>query len=405
MKKVCINFGTGCPRAMLDAALMVDYFLKNDWELTSNLAESDIIIASSCGVTGRAEDISLNLISFIDKKRKPEGLIVVTGCLAGIDREKVLQISNTMAITRSQIDKFDDLIDANIKINQIPYPNELNKYTDYLYSSLSKSERTLAKLGVSKEIICKFISSAQNYISPLPESTTNTKGDFHIKVVDGCLSHCTYCALKLGAGEFRSRKLDDIIADMQKGISKGYKNFRLIGEDCGAYGQDVGLNVVDLLRELTLFKGEYQIFIDDFSPIWLIKYLEDLIDVFSKNNDKFGSFGIPIQSGSDRILNLMNRGYSALDVKNSLLPVRKELNNIDLGTHVIVGFPSETGSDFNDTLSILNQIDFDRVDIYKYADRPNTVASTYSDKISELVMAKRIIKLLYAFSGKACFVA
>jgi tRNA A37 methylthiotransferase MiaB len=192
---------------------------------------------------------------------------------------------------------------------------------------------------------------------------------------------------------------------MQKGISQGYKNYRLIGEDCGAYGQDIGLSVIDLLRGLTLFKGEYQIFIDDFSPIWLIKYQEELIDIFSKNNNKFGFIGIPIQSGNDRILNLMNRGYSALDVEKSLVSIRREVPNIRIRTHVIVGFPTETEKEFNNTISLLKLVDFDRVAIYKYTDRPNTIASTYTGKISEFVIAKRIIKLSLALKGKARYIS
>jgi tRNA A37 methylthiotransferase MiaB len=405
MKKVCVSFGTGCPRAMLDAAVIIEYFSKNELGLTSNLAESDIIIASLCGVTARAEHINLKLLSFIDKKRRAEALIIVTGCLAGIDKEKLLEISNVLPISRAQFDKFDDLIGANIKINEIPYPNDLRSYSNYLYSSLSKSERFLAKFKISGENVCKLVNSAQSYITPLSEPKPSGKGDFLIKVVDGCLSQCTYCALKLGAGEFRSRKLDDIITDMQKGISQGYKNYRLIGEDCGAYGQDIGLSVIDLLRGLTLFKGEYQIFIDDFSPIWLIKYQEELIDIFSKNNNKFGFIGIPIQSGNDRILNLMNRGYSALDVEKSLVSIRREVPNIRIRTHVIVGFPTETEKEFNNTISLLKLVDFDRVAIYKYTDRPNTIASTYTGKISEFVITKRIIKLSLALKGKARYIS
>ena len=216
---------------------------------------------------------------------------------------------------------------------------------------------------------------------------------FELRIATGCNGSCTYCAIKTATGSLKSKPLDRILSEFENGLSKGYKVFRLIAEDVGAYGQDNGTNIVDLLSGLFRNKQKFQLIFDDFSPKWLIMYFPDLFQIITKHSNRFGYVGLPIQSGSEKILSLMKRDYTAEDAKKCMLALKKACPELHIHTHVLIGFPGEDEEDFLGTIEYLRDVPFDRVAIYKYSDRPNTPASKSAEKVPKNEMRGRMLRI------------
>jgi len=204
------------------------------------------------------------------------------------------------------------------------------------------------------------------------------------------MSKCTYCAIKFGAGPLRSIPLAAAVGEFRSGLSHGYDLFRLTAEDVGSYGQDIGLCIVDLLRELNAGPENFKLLLDDFSPIWLVRYFPELLELFSTEHRRIKYICLPIQSGSERILQLMAREYTAEEARRCLLALKKAAPEIDLRTHVLVGFPGETEEDFAETLDFLKSVKFNLVSIYNYSERVGTEATTFPGKIPERVKLQRV---------------
>jgi len=188
--------------------------------------------------------------------------------------------------------------------------------------------------------------------------------------------------------------IKDIIQEFRQALDGGHKIIYLAGEDVGAYGVDINTNIVKLLEELFKIKGDYKLKMLEFNARWLIKYSSDLITLFVKNCDKLDLITVCVQSGSDRILKLMNRNYKINDVKRCLAILNKELPKLIINGHIIVGFPGETKEDFEKTRAFLKEFKFKYLTITSYSDRANTLASKMNGKISDKIIKKRISELI-----------
>jgi len=131
-----------------------------------------------------------------------------------------------------------------------------------------------------------------------------------------------------------------------------------VAADAGSYGQDSGSSVVELFRRLFAFDEKFQLIINDFNPRWLVEYADDLVDLFAANAEKIDYILMPIQSGSEKILSLMQRRHTASEVREHILALKKAVPGIRIGAHILVGFPGETEEDFNATLDFLKTINF-----------------------------------------------
>jgi tRNA A37 methylthiotransferase MiaB len=171
----------------------------------------------------------------------------------------------------------------------------------------------------------------------------------------------------------------------------------LIAADAGAYGQDVGENIVNLLACLFEYKGHFRLVCDDFHPKWLIKYSSQLLDIFQSNTNRLGYIGIPIQSGSQRILQLMRRDYSIPDLRSSLGNLKQKCEDLKLITHILIGFPGETKEDFNETIDFLREVRFRNIYVFKYSDRPNVPSADLPHKVGTMTKELRLLRFYLTF--------
>ena len=160
-----------------------------------------------------------------------------------------------------------------------------------------------------------------------------------------------------------------------------------------AISQDIGLNIVDLFVEIFNRDDEFKVKFSDFSPKWLILHFPDLLKIFVNNKYRLGHTGMPVQSGSEKILKSMRREYSIEQTKECIAALKKAIPELFLKTHMMVGFPGESDKDFDDSIKLIETRIFDQINVYKYSDRPGTEASLMPGKNSELTKEIRYLRM------------
>ncbi len=356
-----INNGI-CTRLKLVGEELSELLIKNDWQKT-DLLSSKIIFINSCSFLKKKEDEFLLLIKKILSEKNQSQKIAIFGCLPSTSADKIKVISSEIkqfSRDLSEIAKYFNLNSSDVKVN---FTNN-DKLT-----FREKIILTLNTLFLKDESIKYRLKKDEI---------------FHLKISDGCKGNCSYCSEKFTT-KHRSRKTAEIIIDFEKGLKSGYKLFALNSDDTSAFGVDNGESIYDLLSKMTRYGGDYKIAVPEFNPRGLFE--NRVIELLSL--EKIIYITIPIQSGSNRILKLMQRPYEI----NSIIRKIRELKNLNpklkINTHIIVGFPGETDADFNQTLKIISTGLFDRVKIFAYSDRPRTEASKMKYKISSNVINKR----------------
>jgi len=171
---------------------------------------------------------------------------------------------------------------------------------------------------------------------------------FLIKIATGCSSACAYCAVRLSRGKVRSKPIHKVAEEFDEGLAKGYSEFALIGTDTGSYGRDQNITLAALLRELITRKGDYKIRLRNVQPKFLIEMMPELQEIFKTG--KISYLGTANESGNNRILELMNRGYRIEDYKEAIHTINKKFPDMQLRTQLMAGFPSETDEEFEDTI-------------------------------------------------------
>ncbi|MHC4464481.1 MAG: radical SAM protein [Planctomycetota bacterium] len=395
-RTVCIAYANGCPRSRMFAAKLFPYFEVNGWNITQKMRRADLVLVSTCGVNQRAEKKSIRLLSIVDRKRKRDSQFVVVGCLPGINEKAILEKFNAIAIGPTASANLDDVINAKVKLGKVKELNLIQPIIARSQKCFNIFDRLISEFEPSRVFVYRIRDRLK------PKTSDHIKeGAFSIRILAGCPGECAYCAIRFAEGSLVSRPMEAVLADLDAGLEGGNRNFRLIGTDVGAYGQDINTSIVELLRNLLARRGEFVLHLPEFHPRWLIQYRSELIDMLAAAQDRFGSIIVPIESGSEKILKLMRREHTAAEAKECLLTLRRAAPNIRIFTHVLVGFPGESEKDFDDTVEFLREAPCDEIAVYKYEARPNIEAEQLPDKVSETVKHMRVCKLLKEFRGTA----
>ena len=193
-----------------------------------------------------------------------------------------------------------------------------------------------------------------------------------------------------------------MLAEFDRGRAAGFKYFTLIAGDVGAYGQDLGSSIAELLREMFRREGDFHLNLKDFDPRWLVQYRRELVPLFAANAARIAHMSIPLQSGSETVLDRMKRGHTAADFRDTLLELQRACPTLPRAdTHVLLGFPGESEGEFAETVAFLRAVPFRKFDIYLYNDRPKTPASTMPDKVPYPTILARARRLRREFPQQA----
>jgi len=305
----------------------------------------------------------------IQKKRNAK--LVVTGCLLKINPKVIYGNVNPYSyiLEHQELHKLDNIVHAEIPYEGVPDANIVPDVQDLIGED-------------------SFLLALKKFLGGFQFSRAFVK-----KIAHGCLGKCTYCAIRFATGTLKSKPTDKIIEEFEKGLAQGYKRFVLSAEDTGCYGLDISTNIVRLLRKICDVEKDFSLILNDFNVNWLIKYYDDLLPLFIKNKDRIEDIRMPIQSGSDKILKSMKRPYKIHDVKRVISDLKVRLPNLRIHTHILVGFPGESAFDFDQSRQLLQELDFTEVSIFRYEERPGTLASLMPGKVPTDVRAQRVTVL------------
>lgn len=210
--------------------------------------------------------------------------------------------------------------------------------------------------------------------------------DYFLFIAQGCSNRCSYCNIKRAKGDVRSEPVERILQDLHAGLSRGARDFALLADDCASYGCDVGTDLVELLERLFAVAPGFGLKLGYLYPQFLLTHFERLREVFGTGRIRY--VNLPVQSGSQRILDLMNRRYPIDAFLEALRQLRREARQTVFCTHILINFPTETEEDFLQSLSVAD--DFDEVVFLHYSDNRDTPASRIVPKVTGQEVERRL---------------
>ena len=315
--------------------------------------KADIYIINTCSVTNESDKKSRKMINRA-RKNNPMGVIVVMGCYS--------QVSS-------------DEIDADIILGN----KDKSKIVDILNDYLENREK--------KELIYDLTNIPFEDME-ITSFDSHTRG--FVKIQDGCNAFCTYCIIPYTRGRIRSKNFSHVIEEVTNLVNNGYKEIVLTGIHTGKYGIDIGSSLEKLLYALVEIPNIYRIRL---SSIEINELTPGIIKLIKENDIMAKHLHVPIQSGSDKILKLMNRRYNKkefLDMINNL----KSIPELSLTTDLIVGFPNEDDNDFNETIDTLNKIGFTKIHTFPYSRRKGTPADKMEEQVSPEIKKERVHRII-----------
>jgi len=357
MLKRRVSFHTlGCKLNFSESSTLAREFAQGGFERVAPTAAADICVINSCSVTEHADKKCRNLIRKLHR-RNPEAIIAVTGCYAQLKPQEIAAIEG-VDIVLSNNDKGDlykRVAELGAKGRQLVTSCTTDELTRF-FAAFSGGDRTRAFL----------------------------------KVQDGCDYCCSYCTIHYARGASRNLPIAEAAAEARSIAAAGQREIVITGVNTGDFGRTTGERFIDLLRALDAVEGIERYRISSIEPNLLT---DEIID-FCADSPKFQHhFHIPLQSGSDRILGLMRRRYTAARFAERISAVRRRMPDAFIGIDAIVGFPGETEADFEATCSFLAEQAPAYLHIFPFSERPGTPAVDLPDKVPASVAAERVKRL------------
>jgi MiaB/RimO family radical SAM methylthiotransferase len=382
MKKTVFVSTNGCPENRIDCAVIEQYFLKNGLSITNKVEIADIVIFNACGLTKETEETSIRRINKLNNKKRRNSRLIVCGCLPKINRERIYDVYTGDMFGGASINDLEKLLGIRNGSNSI--------HANYLVESYHQPPSVFDKIRYIREAgLHSIVDRIRNAKYRKLWKTINIvqPNTYYIKVSSGCENACSYCAVKISRGAIKSKSLKKIKYEFIKGLESGYTKYALIGTDLGSYGKDIQTDLLELLKELILIQGKYQIKLRNVHPRFLIENLKNLLDLLKSG--KISHITTAIQSGSNRILSIMKRGYVIEDCKFAINSLKINIPNLTIRTQLMVGFPGETDSDFVDTCKVVNEGLLDFVEVYRFSPRPKTLSIEMPHQVPLEIAYKR----------------
>ncbi|RLF49717.1 MAG: hypothetical protein DRN20_01350, partial [Thermoplasmata archaeon] len=199
-----------------------------------------------------------------------------------------------------------------------------------------------------------------------------------VPISTGCLGECTYCITRIARGRLKSKEPEEVVGMVKSLVEKGYKIIKMTSQDSIVYGFDIGYTLFDLLNDVLSIDGDFYVRIGMMNPRFMMEYVDDIISLYRERKVlKF--LHCPVQSGSDKVLALMKRGYKASDFELIIEEIKSKIDCLNLVTDVIVGFPGEKDEDFMRTYDLIKRVEPDNVNITRFSPRPKTEAFYMGD--------------------------
>ena len=356
--------------------------LENHWDVDPR---ADIIILTTCGVTQIHEDFAFEVLDTIKAKKNPGAKVIMGGCVPEIDPKRVSEEFGGPTFSPQSYHKLDEILSLPHKLNEFDRPNTYDMRG--LYRSDVGNIIRYARSFRGHYLDVKYIS---HRFSLSMESINRRRRTYLVQIHEGCSMGCTYCAIQQAIGPLRNSKpIEVVLEELNRGLDRGYKRIRLLGDSAGSYGLDIRTNLGALLIRISQIERPFHLELTDINPAFLPVIFEPVKTLCTQN--RISSLYVPIQSGNDRILSLMHRRSDMKKNKQMFNDIRKVAPpRFKLGTSVILGFPSETPEEFEETIKFCNDVIFDWIWCHGFSSRPGTPAATLPGQLSQEEIIGRV---------------
>lgn len=343
----------GCKVNIYESELVTNILKNNNYTVVDFEDKADIYIINTCSVTNESDKKSRKMINRA-KKNNPAAIIIVMGCYSQVNAE---DIDVDIVLGNRDKSKIVEIIEEYIKTKQ-----------------KKKIIYDLTKVDFEKMEITNFDSHTRAFV----------------KIQDGCNAFCSYCIIPYVRGRVRSKDPEDVIKEVTALVEKGYKEIVLTGIHTGRYGTDINTNLEELLNKLVNIPNIYRIRL---SSIEINEITPGIKELLKENKVMAKHLHIPLQSGSNKILKLMNRRYNKEEFL-SMVDNLRDIPDISLTTDLIVGFPNEGEEEFNETIDTLKEIGFTKIHTFPYSKRKDTPAAIMDNQVSPEEKKKRVHRIL-----------
>lgn len=330
----------GCKVNTYESEYVLNELKKNGYTINKFDDINDIYIINTCTVTNNSDSKSRKMIRHARKLNK-DACIVAMGCFIEYNKDKIEEL----------MPEIDIIIGNKEKKNIV---NLIKEFFD------------------NKERLNTLTKDFDNEFEDMYIDTFNTRTRAFVKIQDGCENFCSFCVIPRVRGKCRSKKMDVALKEIETLVKNGYKEIILTGIHTGNYGVDLGLTFADLLREIVKIDGLKRLRI---SSIEITELTPEVLDIIKDNKVIVNHFHIPIQSGSDKVLKIMNRKYDTKKFIEIINKLRSVVPDVSITTDIITGHPGENDEEFKNTLETLKEIEFSKLHVFPYSIRENTPSS------------------------------
>lgn len=324
----------GCSASFADSEMISGLLVNGGHTLANNSKESDLNLIVTCSVKDATANKMINRIKRLSTKP-----FVIAGCLPKAEKEAVEKFAKNASLMG---------------------PNSIGKILDIISSTLDGNRRVelddtdLSKVGLPKVRLNPAIGI--------------------VEIASGCISECTFCQTKLSKGDLTSYRIGDIARQVRSEINDGCKEIWLTSTDNGCYGLDIDTDLPALIDNVAEVSGDFMVRVGMMNPMYMPRIRDSLQKSF-ENDKVFKFLHVPVQSGSNKVLNEMKRGHTVNTFRDIANRFRDKFPEFTIATDIIVGFPTETEDDFEETVNLLKETRPDIVNISKYSQRPGTEAA------------------------------
>lgn len=361
MKYFIVTYG--CQMNVHESEKLAAICEKMGYTLADKRENADLIVFNTCAIREGAEDRVFGNVGALKKlkKQNPNLIIAVCGCMTQ-KQTTANYIMNTFP--------FVDII-----IGTFNLPN----FEHYVNAVKTGRQLELLDEGDIDETVPYKRTSGDNA---------------WVNIMQGCNNFCTYCIVPYVKGREKSRSEENILKEIKQILSEGkYKKITLLGQNVNSYGKDLvpSVSFAKLLKDICALDGDFKLWFMTSHPKDLT---EDVIDVIASEDKILKDIHLPAQSGNNRILNLMNRKYTREKYLDIIHKIRAKIPNARITSDFIVGFPTETEEEFQDTMSLVNEVKYDSIFAFMYSPREGTVASKMEGQVPQEIKQRRVNELL-----------
>ncbi len=370
----------GCQMNFSDSEIVASILTDEGFTTTKEITEADLVFVNTCSIREKAELTVRKRLEFynsIKRDKNPGMLVGVLGCMAERLKEQLLEEEKLVDIVVGP-DSYRDL------------PNLISKVED------------------GRKAVNVFLSLEETYADISPVRLAGNGVTAFVSITRGCDNMCTFCVVPYTRGRERSRDPESIIKECQNLFNNGYREITLLGQNVDSYLwfgggakkdfkkssstlKENSLNFADLLDKVAQVNSKLRIRFSTSNPQDMGV---EVIDIMSKHTNICNHIHLPVQSGSSRILKLMNRGYDREKYFKLIDDIKQRIPDCAISMDMIIGFCSETEEDHNETLSLMDYVSYDFGYMYKYSVRPNTPASRMEDDVSKELKQIRLAEII-----------